>query len=1046
MTDRPGDQRETAADDPRSARLQAVVDDYLARCTGDQSPAIDDLLREHADLLPELAERLRDAELIRRAVRDGAAEPLAADAPPPTAPLDIPGYDIVSEIHRGGQGIVYLAMQKSTGRQVAVKVLRRGERATLNDRARFGQEARVLGALRHPNIVAIHDSGVIGANYFLVMDYIEGVSLDEHFRDIRLSVRDTLTLFLKICDAINAAHLRGVIHRDIKPSNIRVDATGQPHVLDFGLAKLTQDESTEQITEAGQFLGSMPWASPEQLDLNIQEIDLRTDVYALGVVLYHMLTAHMPYPVDGHLRQVIDNVLFREPVRPSTLRREIDDEVETIILRCLAKTPDRRYDTAGELARDIRRYLAGEPIEAKRDSGAYILRKVLWRYRYPAVAVVVAALFLGASTIALGTLYRSQTRERQRAEAALAREAEQRQLAEQRAAETKMVAKFQAEVLSGIDPAALGRQLLAGFRAEVRTGLQREWVGEWPDRRRRSEAERADELADFDRLASLAYPADVAREVVSSHMLDPAAQAAEERFTEQPLVLGELHAALGSAYQALGKLTEAETHFRGALACRTVAFGEGSPEVDRARKTLGALLMPRGEFDEAQRLFDAALASREFALSTRPDDAEILTDLADLRGYRAVLYRLRGDLDQAEELHLQALEGLRETRNPQDPRIAAALTDLADLRQAQGDYPRAEQLYREALKIRREVLPPNDTDIAASLNNLAAIRWDQGDPAEAEKLLRESLDIYRQSLGNEHVEVASTLMNLAVMRQSLGDFDESEELHRRVLDMLRRLLGDDHPDVATCLNNLGELLVARGAITEGEQFLREALVHRREIFGEKSEPVSSVLNNLATAAFRSGRMDEAETWIRQAIAIDRAVFGDQHPNVFLGLSNLGALLKQAGDPAKAESSFVEALRLAREIEQDHLIIIAEANLGWLYLDRDDIDHATPLFREALTLCMGPDAQRSPRTALIQAGMARCLIHHGDFEKAEDLLLAARPVLDDAAAPPTVQASVRESLVALYEAWHRAEPDAGHDKSAAQWRKAAGTPPEDDPSQ
>jgi len=356
-----------------------------------------------------------DRDLIEQAIKQAEQAPPpasgsasdGADLPPPEA---IPGYQFIRKIHRGGQGVVYQALQLSTRRKVAIKVLHEGPFRGSAGRARFEREVQILGQLNHPNIVDIHASGITpsGSCYY-VMDYIGGRRLDEYLsRSREEPLEAPLRLFEKICIAVNAAHLRGVIHRDVKPANIRIDTNGEPIVVDFGLAKIAvpdvSNESTPQaMTLTGQFVGSLPWASPEQAEGVTEAIDLRTDVYSLGVILYQILTGgRFPYRVIGNMREVLDNILSAEPTRPSTVRRGINDELETIVLKCLAKDRERRYQSAGEVARDIEHYLRGEPIEAKRDSGWYVVRKTLRRYR-PQVGVaagflVLLILFAGSMT------------------------------------------------------------------------------------------------------------------------------------------------------------------------------------------------------------------------------------------------------------------------------------------------------------------------------------------------------------------------------------------------------------------------------------------------------------------------------------------------------------------------------------------------------------------------------------------------------------------------------------------------------------------------
>ena len=359
----------------------------------------------------------RERGLIEGALRQVAFRPASTHVPPPRIALDqFPGYEITKELHRGGQGVVYQALQKSTKRKVAIKVVKEGPFAGAHERLRFEREVHILGQLQHPNIVRIHDSGEVAGQFFYVMDYVSGQGLDGYMKsrpEGRLGVDETLKLFGQICSAVSAAHLKGVIHRDLKPSNIRIDQGGAPIVLDFGLAKVMGSEAGDLdrspvMTMTGQFVGSLPWASPEQAEGAPEKLDIRTDVYSLGVILYQMLTGKFPYEVVGNMRDVLDNILRAEPAKPSTIRKQVDDEVETIVMKCLSKERDRRYQSAGELWRDVERYLVGEPIEAKRDSGWYVVSKALRRYKAP---VSVAAGFVAlsvVSAIALGVMYQQK--------------------------------------------------------------------------------------------------------------------------------------------------------------------------------------------------------------------------------------------------------------------------------------------------------------------------------------------------------------------------------------------------------------------------------------------------------------------------------------------------------------------------------------------------------------------------------------------------------------------------------------------------------------
>lgn len=324
----------------------------------------------------------------------------------------LPGYEFVRELHRGGQGVVYEALQKSTKRKVAIKILLEGRYASKSARKRFEREIDLVAQLKHPNIITVFDSGTTpDGQPFCVMDYVRGLPLHLYVREKNLALEEVLKLFAAVCEALQYAHQKGVIHRDLKPSNILVDADGHPKVLDFGLAKQLTSPVDTLVTVTRDVIGTLAYMSPEQARGNPDEIDIRTDVYALGVILYELLTGHFPYPVVGQMAEVLRNIADTTPTPPSrqwkadsgvTKRSAervrpgecpIDDEVQTIILKALSKERERRYQGAGELARDLGHYLAGEPIEAKRDSGLYVLKKTLGRYK-GAVAIVIGLVLL----------------------------------------------------------------------------------------------------------------------------------------------------------------------------------------------------------------------------------------------------------------------------------------------------------------------------------------------------------------------------------------------------------------------------------------------------------------------------------------------------------------------------------------------------------------------------------------------------------------------------------------------------------------------------
>ena len=411
---------------------------------------------------------------VDRVLRPGGDDPSAAAGGPA-----IEGYEIIREIHRGGQGVVYQAIQKSTKRKVAIKVLLEGPYASKSARRRFEREIELVAQLKHPNIIGIFHSGQTSdGRQYCVMDYVRGVPLDQYVHDNKSTLEDALQLFAKVCEAVNYAHQKGVIHRDLKPSNILVDADGEPKVLDFGLAKQLVSREASLISLTGQVVGTLPYMSPEQAEGNPDKIDIRTDVYALGVILYQMLTGHYPYPVAGQMAEVLKHIAETPPTPPSRSWKSdsgvtqcahrrirpgqcpIDDEVQTIVLRTLAKERDRRYQSAGELAKDVGHYLADEPIEAKRDSGWYVFRKSLHRYRMPVAVVAGFVVLVAGSAIALAFLSHKLAGERDAVQRAILAEKRQRQEVETRKeAERALVLEQCRDALLLVDPDGLHRHL-----------------------------------------------------------------------------------------------------------------------------------------------------------------------------------------------------------------------------------------------------------------------------------------------------------------------------------------------------------------------------------------------------------------------------------------------------------------------------------------------------------------------------------------------------------------------------------------------------------
>jgi tetratricopeptide (TPR) repeat protein len=878
----------------QDGRLAQVLVDVLTRRAAGEEIDVGALAAAHPELTPALGEKLRVLRLLERAER-GAAD-VVQEAEPQSVSADVlrralPGYEILREVHRGGQGVVYQAVQQATKRAVAIKVLSGGPFASPDGRARFAREIETLARVRHPNIVSIHDSGTVLGSSYLVMDFIAGQALDEYQADGVRSVRETLRLFLKICHAVHAAHLRGVIHRDLKPSNIRVDPAGEPHVLDFGLAKLMpgslEEPGAAAVTVTGQFVGSLPWASPEQAEGVQEQVDLRTDVYSLGVNLYRMLTGQFPYGVTGRMRDVLDNILHAEPAKPRRLHPAIDDEVETIVLKCLHKDRERRYQTAGELARDIERYLAGELIEAKRDSGWYLLRKTLRRYRWPATIVAGFLIVVTGAALALSVMYTRQTRLLAAEEAA--RRNGQRL---QAALENMLVAVSQ--VGKGTDLA-------------LRRGL-----------------------------------------------LDEAAQAVERELGAEPEARAWAHDMIGRTYRNLGLYDEAEQHLRAALAERQALLGREHPQVATSLNNLGELLTDRNQFAEAEGLFREALTIRQKLFGgEHPDVAQSLNNLGLVMQYRhdydaaeklhraalEMCRRLRGDAHPdvvncllqlgnalsnkeeyaaAEPVYRQALALVRGLYGDEHRDTAAGKISLAKLLYVRGDYAASEPLFREALATYRRLLGDEHDNVAWGLHRLGVLLHARGDYAGAEQALRESLAIYRKCFGDSDFYVTLVLDSLGTLLLDEGDYAAAQPLFEEALSIWRGRLDEFDPFVLWKGNRLGEMWQLRGDYATAEPLLRAALAHRGERRGVEYPYLARTLNSLAALLLERGDCAEAEALYREALELRRDVLGPEHPDVAQSLVNLGRVLCVQADYEVAEPLLREGLaRQRRLLGDDH---------------------------------------------------------------------------------------------------------------------------------
>ncbi len=589
-----------------------------------------------------------------------SAQRLRQLALPEDLPTDLfPGYTVVANVSSGGQGAIYEAIEHTTHRRVAIKVAKSGPFIGPSERIRFDREIRILGRLQHPNIVTIHTSGTTERHRYFVMDFIEGKSLDEFVQDEDLTVKETLALFLKIAGAIDAAHARGVTHRDLKPANIRIDAHGQPHVLDFGLAKSGDDrEEGQRVTMTGQFVGSLQWAAPEQLQDDPDTVGLQTDVHGLGLVLYFMLARSLPYDRFGMTRELVNQILEGEHAPPSRYRNDIDDDLDTIVLKCLQVAPDRRYPIAGEVVRDIERYLAGQPIEAKRDNTGYLLLKTVRRHR--TVALFVSAMcVLGVGYAAtVSVLYERSVRSERVAQQRTAAAQNQYRLARESLEFLINDVLEQLDEIPGTSHAK--RKLLRGAYDRLRPLASEH--GDDP-------AFRIDLIHTHHQLGNLAVKlsnyGEAQRHFESEMRLREEQAGAEAGLPHDPSELAINHVVLGDLAQRRGDIESCVFHYRTAL---TIDEGLVNDEPGNARfrdnlgwsyDRLGALSFQRYENGPAQEYYRKRLAIAKTLAADEPDNTVRLQGLASAYGRLGELAARDRDWQLAAQNQERAITAVR---------------------------------------------------------------------------------------------------------------------------------------------------------------------------------------------------------------------------------------------------------------------------------------------------------------------------------------------------------------------------------------------------
>lgn len=815
--------------------------------------------------------------------------------------LDIPvegkqigRYALKRVIASGGMGTVYEAQQESPRRSVAIKVLR-GGMASRSILRRFEHEAAVLAHLRHPYIAQVLEAGthVEGGERrpFFAMEYIpDALAITDYADKHKLSVDERLKLFAAICDAVHHGHQRGVIHRDLKPANILVDGAGCPKVIDFGVARVLDEDIavTTVQTGVGQLIGTLTYMSPEQCSGDPHDVDTRSDVYSLGVVFYELLCGRLPYDVRNKaITEVAAMIQDQAPRRLSSIDQRLRGDLETITLKAIEKDRRHRYQTARELAEDIRHYLNDEPIHARPPSMTYQLRMFARRNRLLVGSVAMFIALVTVSAVVMTSLYFQKSWAMKEVE-------HQRTLAETNAAAERSQRAKAERVMAYL------KEMLASANPEDGDG-----------------------------------PNTTVREV-----LDRVAPRLEHEFSGQPDVEAEMHNVIGNTYFGIGLYDKAEFHCRRALELHA-SIGTSSPDYAQLLAELGAALTVRGKLDEAKDLFGRSLAirERELGASALPT-ANTLDSLAEVN-------RLQRNLTTAEGLIRRSLAIYESHPEASTKQRSMALNSLALIVEEQGHVDEAEGFYQAALSILEDDTQA-DLHGATIRNNLAGLYFHRGNVKKAESLFIEALNIYRAALGDDHMHVAHALNNLGVLYTEMNRYEDAEKAHRSAYEIYVLRLGPRDRYTATSRNNLGSILVDVGRFEEARGPLLEALAIREAVLPADHPEIGATLNNLGRIEFALGNLEKAESFVSEALCMHTQSLPVQHPYRAGTHALYGRILAALGRLDEAEMQLRESIAVYRLFrrEPDPRIVECCLFLAGLVMDNGRRGEAEEILRQA----------------------------------------------------------------------------------------------------